>query len=334
MAISQVFSRQLKISREASGLSQESLADRANLDRTYVSQLERGLKSPTLTSLEKIADCLKISPEKLIRDTDALNATGSPRVDADYAVRDTDGLTIRREDGEVKIPASSLLSAIDTAHQLIDEIYSIDLDIATILGLRNLSAFFGELMASAVIRTTNGLFRPNPHQDGYPDLLLMDELGKRAWNELRDQLNEKLPFSPFPGGGIEVKATCGAVRSPADCRKRGFQRPALGDTRVACMTGYDWKAHHRETNNLAGILWDFIDQRPRIVALFYSSQLNIEDWSEIVHPRKGGGRTTSLSIMKPSGIRKMYNGWLCVLKTGGYIEFINKKNKGSLISRP
>jgi hypothetical protein len=97
------------------------------------------------------------------------------------------------------------------------------------------------------------------------------------------------------------------------------------------MTGYDWKAHHRETNNLAGLLWDFIGGRPRIAALFYSHELEEADWGKIVHPRDGGGKTTSLSIMNRSGIRKMYAGWICVLSEGGYREFLNRKNKGERI---
>lgn len=45
----------------------------------------------------------------------------------------------------------------------------------------------------------------------------------------------------------------------------------------------------------------------------------------------GGGRTTSVSVMGRSGIRKMYEGWLCILTNGGYREFSNKRNDGELI---
>src|SRR2546423_1065550 len=144
MQLSKLFAVALKHYREAVGLSQEDLAARAGLDRTFVSQLERGLKSPTLTSVEKLAQCLGIEP----------------------------------------------------------------------------------------------------------DLLLMDAYGRREWERLWDRRSDKLPFSPFVGGGIEVKATCGSVPTPDVCRKRKKTRPGLGDSRIDCLTGYDWKAHHRGTNNL------------------------------------------------------------------------------------
>ena len=97
------------------------------------------------------------------------------------------------------------------------------------------------------------------------------------------------------------------------------------------MKGYDWKAHHRETNNLVGVLWDFLERRPRIVAVFYSAKIQQRDWGKIVQPQAGGGKTTSVSIMARTGIEKMYKGWVCVLKEGGYSEFLNRRNRGDLI---
>lgn len=53
--------------RESLGLSQEDLAGRAGIHRTYVSQLERGIKSPTLGVLIKIAKALDTKPSLLVR---------------------------------------------------------------------------------------------------------------------------------------------------------------------------------------------------------------------------------------------------------------------------
>ena len=53
--------------RETLGLSQEDLADRAGIHRTYVSQLERGLKSPTLAVLLKIARALDTKLSLLVQ---------------------------------------------------------------------------------------------------------------------------------------------------------------------------------------------------------------------------------------------------------------------------
>lgn len=41
--------------REAQGLSQEELAERAGVHRTFVSQVERAVKRPTIQTLDKIA---------------------------------------------------------------------------------------------------------------------------------------------------------------------------------------------------------------------------------------------------------------------------------------
>lgn len=58
--------RNLKRSRLALGLSQESLAERAGLHRNYVGCIERNEKNVSLDSLESLAKALGVSPEKLI----------------------------------------------------------------------------------------------------------------------------------------------------------------------------------------------------------------------------------------------------------------------------
>ena len=54
-------------SRGKLGISQEKLAERAGVHRTYISQLERGLKSPTLDILAKISFGLDIKLSRLMR---------------------------------------------------------------------------------------------------------------------------------------------------------------------------------------------------------------------------------------------------------------------------
>ena len=48
------------------GLSQEELGFRAEVHRTYISQLERGLKSPTLNMILKLSRALKASASRLV----------------------------------------------------------------------------------------------------------------------------------------------------------------------------------------------------------------------------------------------------------------------------
>lgn len=52
--------------RRNAGLSQEALADRAGVHRTYISQIERGLKSPTLSVLMKLAAALEVRASKIL----------------------------------------------------------------------------------------------------------------------------------------------------------------------------------------------------------------------------------------------------------------------------
>lgn len=57
----------LKQLRKAKGLSQEELAERASLDRTYISGVERGVRNITLESLELIICALDCSIETFLK---------------------------------------------------------------------------------------------------------------------------------------------------------------------------------------------------------------------------------------------------------------------------
>lgn len=63
------FGQALRAARLAKGLSQEQLAEGAELDPTYPSLLERGLRTPTLTVLIEIGHVLGVEPMQLVSDT-------------------------------------------------------------------------------------------------------------------------------------------------------------------------------------------------------------------------------------------------------------------------
>ncbi|WP_297085771.1 helix-turn-helix transcriptional regulator [uncultured Draconibacterium sp.] len=62
----EAFAKVLRAEREKKKLSQEKLAELCDLDRTYISLLERGLRQPTLTTIFRISKSLGIVPSKLI----------------------------------------------------------------------------------------------------------------------------------------------------------------------------------------------------------------------------------------------------------------------------
>ena len=53
--------------RKTLGISQEELAFRSDLDRTYVSGLERGVRNPSLTAIVKVATGLGITTDRLLK---------------------------------------------------------------------------------------------------------------------------------------------------------------------------------------------------------------------------------------------------------------------------
>jgi len=61
------FGDALRECRRRAGLSQEELAFAAGVHRTYISQLERGLKGPSLSIVFDLAAALKILPTDLIK---------------------------------------------------------------------------------------------------------------------------------------------------------------------------------------------------------------------------------------------------------------------------
>ncbi|MUT65528.1 helix-turn-helix domain-containing protein [Paenibacillus sp. NEAU-GSW1] len=67
MTIETAFGELLKELRTGNNLTQEELAFRAELDRTYISMLERGKRQPTLSTIFALSLPLDISPSRLVK---------------------------------------------------------------------------------------------------------------------------------------------------------------------------------------------------------------------------------------------------------------------------
>ena len=63
----QIVGKNMREFRVAAGLSQGDVAKRMDVEQTYVSGLERGVRNPTLTTLERAAAALGVTIVDLLR---------------------------------------------------------------------------------------------------------------------------------------------------------------------------------------------------------------------------------------------------------------------------
>lgn len=67
--ILKIFGENIRKIRKEKGLSQEELAFKANLHRTYIGMIERAEKNITLINIEKIANALEVNIKELFNET-------------------------------------------------------------------------------------------------------------------------------------------------------------------------------------------------------------------------------------------------------------------------
>ena len=68
MKLRRIVARNLKRLRREKGMSQEELADRAEINRNYVGMVERSENAATVDMLEKLADALGAKPIDFFRE--------------------------------------------------------------------------------------------------------------------------------------------------------------------------------------------------------------------------------------------------------------------------
>ena len=79
-ALRKVLADNLRRFRANLGLSQEALADEAQLHRTFVGAVERRERNISLDNIEKLAAALKIAPYELLRPKDDPLVVNGPRL--------------------------------------------------------------------------------------------------------------------------------------------------------------------------------------------------------------------------------------------------------------
>ena len=70
MDIIRVFGTNVRRFREAAGLTQEALAEKSELHRTYISDVERFQRSISLNNIQKIANALGIEAYILLKENE------------------------------------------------------------------------------------------------------------------------------------------------------------------------------------------------------------------------------------------------------------------------
>ena len=64
-----IFGENVRKYRRLLNISQEELADKADLHRTYIGMIERAEKNITLVNIEKIANALEVKIEDLLKNS-------------------------------------------------------------------------------------------------------------------------------------------------------------------------------------------------------------------------------------------------------------------------
>ncbi len=280
-------------------LSQEELADEAGIHRTYISQIERELKSPTLQVLMRIAKAFSVKSSYIVKaiETQLQMKNNKYKIQSSFQI--DVGFSVNTKNINDAVIQTNIIIA-DLPPSLFK---SID--------YKTTSAIIGAIFCDTLASITNSIV--NPIEKGHPDLI--PSVGANA-------TEEKLRNYPQ---GLEIKCTIGNVKTGANLR--------VGESRIEKLTGITWQAHHREVKELLGLTWDFVNTEdqsfnyPTITAVFYSNQLISDDWGAISGTE---GRNTKVTAMLASGKTKMGNGWIILLDKINYLAKYQRFLKFSL----
>jgi two-component system response regulator len=103
MDVKKEFGSVIKSRRIRLGLSQEALAERADLHRTYVTDIERGTRNLTLESISKLAYALGISLSELFRSIGTLDGEGAALFQAGNGNNPVDLLLVEDSSKDVEL---------------------------------------------------------------------------------------------------------------------------------------------------------------------------------------------------------------------------------------
>lgn len=197
------------------------------------------------------------------------------------------------------ITAAQISDAVEQTNAILNDLPS---TLFRSIDYKTTSAMIGAVFCDTLANELDGAI-VNPIEKGHPDIIPV--AGENATEE---------ELRKYPQG-LEVKCTVGNIVKGANLR--------AGEMRISKLTGITWQAHHREVEELLGLIWDFVDNGhkfnyPIITGVFYSNTLIEDDWGKISGTT---GRNTKVTGMRTSGKRKMGNGWIALLDRP---EFLTK----------
>ena len=67
MDVVQLLGERVRYYRKLKGMTQEELAHEAEMERSYVSDLERGTRNPSVRALGRLAEALEVEPHVLLK---------------------------------------------------------------------------------------------------------------------------------------------------------------------------------------------------------------------------------------------------------------------------
>lgn len=283
------FGSRLREERLRQGYSQEQLAELAGLDRTYISDIERGSRNLGLQNVAALSKALRLDASALLR------PAGIQVYPNEYRYRFDPGFNV---DCGFHVAAEDVGAAVVESARILR---TLPLTLFITVDLKTQSGIVGAVFAAELARQVGEI--PNPIEKGHPDIVPHSAIGATE-EELRN----------YPEG-LEIKSTLGNVAKGSGL--------SAGMTRIDALTGIVWQAHHRDVRSLMGLTWDFVGGKagalahPSITGVFYSDTLQEDDWGAISGTT---GRNTKVTGMTVSGRRKMAAGAVTAIDDDRYIN--------------
>ncbi len=288
-AILSAFGERVRAERVRLGKSQEQLAHADGLDRTYVSDVERGSRNLGLRNVAALAVALQLEPADLLRPAPVEASAFAHAYRYDPTFRQECGFVVNADDMTHSVlEANTVLRALPAKlFQTVD--------------LKTQSGIVGAVLAAALASRVGAIV--NPIEKGHPDVLPASAAGESE---------ARLRNYPL---GLEIKCTIGGVTKGSNLRN--------GCERISVLSGVTWQAHHRGVRSLLGLVWDFLSgtatapAQPAIAGVFFAGDLVESDWGAISGTT---GRNTKVTGMLKSGQEKMGRGALLVIEDERYLS--------------